>query len=106
MKKNLILVAFMLLFFAFIVTNCNAQSSGNNEQRLIGTWTSLVSEGDPLVFNANGTVSGWYNRTNWAAAGDTIIIYNSSSSNKNAFRFQISSDGRTLIIGDSAYRKN
>ena len=102
MKKKIILSGFILLFFAFAVINCNAQSS-NNEQRLVGTWTDLHGRGETLVFNTNGTISGWDGRTHWAAAGDTLIIYSGIS--RSVRRFQISNDGRTLIIDEYAYRR-
>ena len=107
MKKK---IAF-IVFIVFISISCYAQSSNNNEQRLIGTWTNLLNN-RTLIINSNGTVSGdgWKNTVDhWAAAGDTLVlwkIYSDGSGSVDSNRFQFSSDGKTLIIGGTPYRKN
>jgi len=74
-----------------------AQST-NNEQRLVGAWTSML-DGSVTVFNSNGsfTGSGALNFTGrYAAAGDKIAIFDTDS--EEAMIFHISNDGRTLIV--------
>ena len=104
MKKKFVLI---VLVFAFVSFNLYAQS---NEQRLVGTWTNLQYEGVSVTFNSNGTMSGegiYSSRTHWAAAGDTLILFLMNSRNTGErHRFQISNDGRTLIIGDFVFRRN
>ena len=118
-------IIFFLLVFGFISISClNAQSS-NNEQRLVGTWTSLLNNAT-LVFNSNGSVTGvdsimelvTYGQgttfSNYAAAGDKILFYTPNTTARITFDYRVSSDGRTLIlnveiIGTSfgfAYRRN
>jgi len=113
----LIILALLTIFNPYEV---GAQSP-SNEQLLVGSWTNLHTEAT-LVFNADGTVSGtgWenlYNQatrrkqppTHWAAAGNTIIIFIPGGDDSNARwngTFIISSDGRTLIIGSFAFRRN
>jgi hypothetical protein len=105
MKNKCFLSVFVLLILFFVSASCFAQSSGN-EQRLVGTWIFLYRDGaSPLVFNSNGTVSGYSFYTHWAAAGDTLVFYRPNDDNSNSLRFQISSDGRTLIIGNSSFRR-
>ena len=104
-------VFFVLLVFLLLLTNTAifAQNSGN-EQRLVGTWTSS-SYDSRVTFNADGTMSGTsgfsfvttdgnqgsFQPTHWAAAGDKIVVFIPNS--YRALReFQISSDGRTLIL--------
>ena len=105
MKKCIILFGFVLL----IVGELFAQSS-NNEQRLVGTWTDLHGGNFSLVFNADGTMSvrgnvsfNGFVPTHWAAAGDKLLVFILGSSRERAIRyFNISSDGRTLIISTIA----
>ena len=106
MKRKCVLI---ILVFAFVSINSYAQT---NEQRLVGTWTNLHNN-STITFNSNGTFSGsemlsnaryWYTPTNWAAAGDILIVY--SGSDRNDYRIQISNDGKTLIIGTTAYRRS
>jgi len=100
MRKKFI---FMVLVFGFISINLYAQS---NEQRLVGTWTNLNGIGI-ITFNSDGTYSsndiftGW---TRWVAAGNSLILY--SGDNKILRRFQISTDGRTLILEEPANAQN
>lgn len=116
--KKLVLFLGLMMVVSMALT---AQASGN-EQRLVGTWTSLHN-GDTFVFNANGTVSGapFHTRisqrvdnfvpTHWAAAGDRLVLY-VPGGHRATRAFSISSDGRTLIIqhaeGDwgTALRRN
>jgi len=100
------------LLLACSPTEVSAQSP-SNEQRLLGTWTSL-HDSSTIVFNANGTVSGlpvtvenpanrrWESPTHWAASGNIIIVFIPGTDNpgsRTSLGFHISSDGRTLIIG-------
>jgi len=94
---------FLFFIVALVSINAFAQS---NEQRLVGTWIDL-HDGEPLILNANGTMSGWDSFTHWAAAGDSIIFYIPNRSSDRTFaRYQISSDGRTLIRGERAFRRS
>ena len=107
--KKIISCAFVLLFLFFISINCFAQSSNNNEQRLVGTWISLHNSEYTFTFNSNGTISGeYFSQSNWAAAGDILLLFGRGgnlSENISQRRFQISNDGRTLIINDRAFRR-
>ena len=109
MRKKL---AFFAALTILLMLNTNAgllaQASGN-EQRLVGTWTSLLNPDLTVVLNANGTISGFstpdaagrvFSPTHWAAADDKIIFYIPLPNDiRIATRdFRISSDGRTLII--------
>ncbi|MCL2600043.1 MAG: hypothetical protein FWD88_02535 [Treponema sp.] len=98
-RRVVAVVMFVSLFLVF--GGCSAQAqSANNEQRIVGTWTNLHS-GETVVFNANGTFTGWSeleHYQNWAAAGDRIAFFRASSSEAWTVNFRISSDGRTLIM--------
>ena len=105
-KKHFWIVLIVLaLLSACSPTEVAAQSAGN-EQRLVGTWTCL-HDGSTIVFNANGTVSGWNWYTHWAAAGDRIVAFAPGHlSDREMFELRISSDGRTLILDSRAFRRN
>jgi hypothetical protein len=106
MKK---VVAFLFLGI-IILGSCTAQSA-NSEQRLVGTWISQYDTRTTYTFNADGTMSGTspfgfvttggqegtFVPTHWAAAGNQIVLF--IPNGQRALReFQISSDGKTLII--------
>ena len=113
MKKTVLF--FVLL--AAVSMSCAAQTGGN-EQRLVGSWTHVVHD-DTVVFNANGTVTGWQeamggaNRTHWVAAGNRLFLF-VPNGGATTLEFAISTDGRTLIVhvigGDgtwgNAFRRN
>ena len=98
MKNKSFFYIFFLLFFCFNVINSYAQSSGNNEQRLIGTWTSLEESSLVITFNSNGSLSGLEPYTNYAAAGNKIVFFPKIRGEANVYEFYISTDGRTLIL--------
>jgi len=106
-KKVIFLMGFLLLVSAGIL----AQASGY-EQRLVGIWTNQLDTRSSLTFNANGTMAGTVGTfgfvtptrqegqfvpTHWAAAGNQIVLF-TPGGHRVLREFQISSDGRTLII--------
>ena len=103
MKK---LVLGIVVLMCLNISGIFAQA-GNNEQRLVGSWTNL-NNNRASVINADGTTSGFniagggflgnaFEPTHWAAAGNRIVFFIPGST--SAVReFHISSDGRTLII--------
>jgi len=118
-------MAFLILTFVGI--NSYAQS---NEQRLVGSWTSLHNN-STVVFNANGTGTGFNTIiktikesmddnssnsviSNYAVAGNRVVLYTPNSKDTWILNYIISNDGRTLIITFSvlgtslglAYKKN
>ena len=106
-------LVFSALLLACSPTEVSAQTSVD-EQRLLGSWTDMHTD-VTIVFNADGTVTGipttWYGfaATNWAAADGRIVIFRTGgwgTSFSSATNFYISSDGRTLIIGTLAFRRN
>jgi hypothetical protein len=102
MKKKLFLNIFIPLIFCFVsIGSVNAQSS-NDEQRLIGTWIeeSLSSSlnGRIWVFNSDGTVSIGNMTYNYAIAGNKLIYYSSYNNSQDVLEYNISTDGRTLIL--------
>jgi len=102
MKKTIVLLGFVF----FITGGLFA-----NEQRLVGTWNDLHGQNITIVFNVDGTmVSGGltfdgFAPTHWAAAGDRLLVFipGTTAMRTRAIRyFNISSDGRTLIISTIA----
>ena len=124
MKRKLIFVLWVLLFFGFVLVNCSAQSS-TNDQRIVGTWVYTHSEGNTitLVFNTNGsgTTKNTYTAAQKEGATATQIAeaeavksftYGFSvagemmSDNGPSGKIYFSPDGRTLFIdGRDPYRK-
>jgi len=108
MKKTVLFFALLLAFSAALIAN---------EQRLVGTWVSLHT-GLPVTFNGDGTVVGWpgtvfywqrRHPTHWAAGDNTLILFFPGTDIHDArmsLSFSFSSDGRTLIIGSRAFRRN
>jgi len=105
---------FSLMLICLLILKGNgalfAQASGN-EQRLVGTWVHLHTDGINFVFNADGTMAtdgimfDGFIPTHWAAAGDRLLVYRRGANwgQERAIRyFNISSDGRTLIISTIA----
>ena len=96
----------VILGFLFIlISNVALFAQGtNNEQRLVGSWTALHNPNLTISLNANGTMSmaggnfDGFVPTHWAAAGDRIFLYIPNSNNRAIRTFNISSDGRTLIV--------
>ena len=104
----------MLVCVLVFITNASlfAQTSGN-EQRLVGTWTS-PSYPVTITLNADGTMSTtWdfvgmsggsnnqivtFRPTHWAAAGNQLVLFQGAMRIRR--EFQISSDGKTLILID------
>jgi len=101
----------ILLGFVFLITG----SLFANEQRLVGTWTSVHDNRVMVTINSNGTTSGWtlnvpggtgnFSSTHWSAAGDKIVLY-TPNGHRGLRGFRISSDGRTLIIFTNVQRDN
>ena len=115
MNKGKIFFGMAIIISALLLacspTEVSAQSAGN-EQRLVGSWTSLHNN-TMVVFNANGTLLGDFAlHTHWAAAGDILLLFGNERAPNNLntgfwqVRFQISSDGGTLIFGERAFRRN
>ena len=87
---------FALIFLLFVSFVLLAQSP-NNEQRLVGSWTSML-DNSTIVFNSNGTFSGFDFGERYAVAGDKIAFFEAGSDRAIIFEFRISNDGRTLIL--------
>ena len=115
MKKKLIFALWILLFFGFVLVNCSAQSS-TNDQRIVGTWVYTVKTGDTdytytYVFNANG--SGTRTTTDpYEVTKNVTFTYGFSvtgeimSDNGPRGKIYFSPDGKTLFIDDSTpFRK-
>jgi hypothetical protein len=121
MKKKLIFVPGVLLFFCFVSANCFAQSS-TNDQRIVGTWIGTYTIGDTsitetLLLNANGSGTITANdgkgiRTGTftygiSSGGEINYIYsgNSTYTGLNNGTIYFSPDGKTLILNNNIYRK-
>jgi len=106
MKKSVFFIGFFLL----IVLGLFAQAS-NDDQRLAGTWNDLHGFGIIMVLNADGTMQlrgaattfDGFVPTHWVAAGDKLLLFIAGSNRQRAIRyFNLSSNGRTLIISTIA----
>jgi hypothetical protein len=100
MKRKLIFVLGILLFFGFVSVNCYAQSSAN-DQRIVGTWVGIDNNNDSgtFVFNANGTGTGDGKSLFWGVStnGEIYISYNSSGNSGTYFKFSMSPDGKRMF---------
>ena len=100
----------MLAIFLILMANVtvSAQAFGNEAQRLIGTWSEISGRGATLVFNVNGSTTGW-GWTQWGAI-DNRLIMTDSGDRGNTYEFRFSQDGRTLFISRGTdgwmFRKN
>jgi hypothetical protein len=95
MKNKLALSLGVLLFFSLLP--CYAQSS-NNEQRIVGTWAGVDRYTDSLgtlVFNYNGTVTG-YITGRYFFSNSKLLIRTNDSIQEISYYF--SSDGRILVL--------
>jgi len=123
MKRKLVFTLLILLLFNFVLANCSAQSS-NNDQRIVGTWiyNGTTDNGTnysiTYVFNANG--SGTFTNTHPNLTGNYTFIYGISITGEIIFsevkgtgvrtissgKIYFSPDAKMLIIGENtAYRK-
>jgi len=94
MKRVLVLfIVGVVLFGAFSAQNANAQSA-NIAQRIIGTWAT--ENGNPWVFNANGTLTQGSNEFKFAVT-DTQLVY-TRGLGLVIFNISMSADGQTLIL--------
>jgi hypothetical protein len=96
--KNKYFFSVFVLLILFVSANSYAQSSGN-EQRLVGNWQNVYTNSS-LVFNSNGTGTGtwWGSNFNYGAAGNKMVIV--TNNKERLFEYNISTDGRTLILHD------
>jgi hypothetical protein len=103
--KKIVCLAIVLIF---VVSNGLFAQSTNNEQRIIGTWTVIISQNGPSVnsvftFNSNGTVniidSGERTSCKYMVAGSKIVIEDFGP----AMTIEFSSDGRAIIISYDAW---
>ena len=102
MKNEYLRNIFVLLFIGFVsVGNLYSQSS-NNEQRIVGSWTVIISDirdyKDSIwTFNANGTLNIRMPEENlsvkYFVAGSKIHI-----ENFGALDIYFSIDGRVVIL--------
>jgi hypothetical protein len=110
-RKKIFGLAIVLIF---VVSKGLFAQSANNEQRIIGTWTVIVTNLEYLdsiwTFNSNGTLiinnSGERTSQKYIIAGSKIIIENIATMD-----IDFSTDGRSVIISASlgygiALRKN
>jgi hypothetical protein len=104
-RVYVLLVVGILLFGACSAQSANAQNA-NNAQRIIGTWTDHF--GGTWVFGTDGkvTISGsiYY----YGVADTKLALCDSDYGNSDAYlstyTISISSDGKTLILGDGVGR--
>jgi hypothetical protein len=111
MKRKLIFVLGILLFFGFVSVNCNAQSS-TNDQRIVGTWVGILDgKSYTIVLNANGTGTEIYDgkTTNlfWGVSPNGEIFSTTSpDGNGGSYeKYSMSPDGRRMFIGKFMYQK-
>ena len=102
---------FIFAGFLLLITAGLSALETANEQRLVGTWTDLHGQKTSLVFNTDGTmvsrgrIFDGFLPTHWAAAGDRLLVFvpGAEANKTRAIRyFNISSDGKTLIISTIA----
>jgi len=132
-KIALSVVLACILIFA-VTTSCSAKPS-RNEKRIAGSWTTLTSN-LPVVIGSDGTISGFaairmrnesFTPDHFALARDKIFLYGTGTTVTApagaaadataapdtstvtlgiSYDFRISKDGKTLIIGNSAFKRN
>jgi hypothetical protein len=106
-------VCVFILLAMVMIGSCAAQSTSNDAQRLVGTWSLISGSGpdnDPsytaFVFNANGT--GTYTER----GGNVVNFYwgisatGDISTTQGDFKFFLSPDGRRMVRNRYAYQKN
>ena len=117
MKKKLIFALWILLFFGFVLVNCNAQSS-TNDQRIVGTWVNTGKSDDidytiTYVFNANGSGT-WTSTHPYDSPKNGTFTYGFSVTGEIISdgvgysprgKIYFSPDGRTMLIDNTFYRK-
>jgi len=104
MKKLFVFFVIGILLFGLCsAQNAYAQSSSNDVQRIIGTW-SIEGGGITFTFNADGsfTASGrhlFHNLVgNYMVNNSRLIFRNSGARNASVRDFYISADGRILVF--------
>jgi len=98
MRKTAILIVLLLVFNGL----CFAKSTGN-ENRIIGSWQqTFVSEPDTWIFNNNGTMTmADMSSLKYVITGSKLAIYINFGGTESLiwfFDYQISTDGKTLIL--------
>jgi hypothetical protein len=96
MKKILVSIIGIFLLFGLTSINGFAQSS-NNEQRIVGRWTS---DDDSWVFNSNGTLIVEGETYKWFVNSAKMLILDNDDDIALFCEFFLSSDGRTLLLVD------
>ena len=103
-------ITFLLIVFLCFLSNGLFAQSANNEQRIIGTWTAIISTGEGSssyansvwIFNSNGTViinySGNRESLKYVVIGSKMIV-----ENFGLFDIDISTDGRTIILSSNTW---
>jgi hypothetical protein len=100
MRNKFVFNFLVLLIFGFSSFSCYAQSS-NDQQRLIGTWVGVDSDNDSVgtvVFNSNGTVTGYISGRYFFSNSKLFIRTNDSIMELSCY---FSSDGRILVLSGS-----
>jgi hypothetical protein len=114
-RNTLFKNAAMLCVLVLVSIGCgdsSAQSSNNDERRLIGAWVNIMDDGKDgatYLFNSDGTVAitsddGTTTYKYGAVAGKIIILglrsfgIDQSHTGRRVGDFFISNDGKTLLI--------
>jgi len=95
MRKQVLFVVFTTL----VIVSVFAQS-GDNANRIIGTWVNNNGNNVRWVFSTNGALTIG-NETHRYGATDTVIAirYNySAPGTVMVYKYSLSQDGRTLIL--------
>jgi len=95
MRKTAILIILLLAYNGL----CFAQSTGN-ETRIIGSWQSFPNSGETWVFNNNGTMTMAGSAGRYLITGSKLAISISESGVSLfwVYDYQISTDGKTLVL--------
>jgi hypothetical protein len=114
MKGKLVLAFGFMLFFGIVFTACGqGTANGGGEpdtQKLLGTWVD-ESDGSTMVFNSDGTVSATeanvtYHKYGTVGGKMALVGKRGREPVTYVFDFQISSDGKILIISKSSIAGN